>query len=101
MTANLTTKPILVWFRQDLRLHDHPALTHAIQSGRPVIALYVLDTDPEQRSMGAASQWWLNRSLQSLSTDLAALGARLVLRKGLPGEGIKAFGQETGAEAKA
>ncbi len=99
MTANLTTKPILVWFRQDLRLHDHPALTHAVQSGRPVIALYVLDTDPEQRPMGAASQWWLNRSLQSLSTDLAALGARLILRKGLAGEVIKAFVQETGAEA--
>ena len=31
----------IVWFRRDLRLIDHPALDAAVQSGLPVIALYV------------------------------------------------------------
>ena len=34
--------PVILWFRQDLRLHDHPALTAAAQAG-PVIPVYVLD----------------------------------------------------------
>ncbi|MFX8700488.1 deoxyribodipyrimidine photo-lyase, partial [Acinetobacter baumannii] len=35
--------PIIVWFRDDLRLSDHPALHAAAKSGAPVICLHVLD----------------------------------------------------------
>ncbi|WP_197458998.1 deoxyribodipyrimidine photo-lyase, partial [Kocuria palustris] len=37
--------PTLVWFRDDLRLHDHPALHVALERGGPVIALFVLDEE--------------------------------------------------------
>jgi deoxyribodipyrimidine photo-lyase len=33
----------LVWFREDLRLADHPALRAAADEGRPVIPVFVLD----------------------------------------------------------
>ena len=32
-----------MWFRRDLRLADHPALTLAASGGRPVLGLFVLD----------------------------------------------------------
>jgi deoxyribodipyrimidine photo-lyase len=35
----------LVWFRRDLRLHDHAALYHALTAGGPVHAAFVFDTD--------------------------------------------------------
>ncbi|MFG6528144.1 deoxyribodipyrimidine photo-lyase, partial [Sulfitobacter sp. M23508] len=41
-TPNVSdNSPIIMWFRRDLRLSDHPALTAACQSGRPVIPLFI------------------------------------------------------------
>lgn len=72
----------LVWFRNDLRLADNPALTAALASGR-VVPVYVLDTETEGvRAPGAASRWWLHHSLASLDASLRALGSRLILRHG-------------------
>lgn len=34
--------PVVVWFRQDLRLRDNPALLAAHESGQPIIPLYIL-----------------------------------------------------------
>ena len=39
--------PSIVWFRDDLRLADHPALRAAVDRGEPVIGLYVLDEESE------------------------------------------------------
>ena len=64
--------PVIVWFRQDLRLTDHPALTAAIKSGAPVIPVYVLDDDNAGPwKMGRASRWWLHYSLLSLNESLS------------------------------
>lgn len=79
--------PVIVWFRQDLRLADNPALTHAVKSGAPVIPVYILDdicSGPWK--MGGASRWWLHHSLnslnESLSGNLACFqgDARMVMR---------------------
>lgn len=75
--------PALVWFRDDLRLSDNPALDAAARSGRAVIALYVLDqTSPGSRPLGGAARWWLHHSLRSLAADLDGIGIPLVLRQG-------------------
>ena len=75
-------RPVIVWFRQDLRLGDNPALTHAAQTGRAIIPLYILDQGPGVRPMGAASLWWLDKSLRALDATLRARGSRLILRRG-------------------
>jgi deoxyribodipyrimidine photo-lyase len=73
----------LVWFRDDLRVSDHPALNHARDCAKHVTALYVLDELGESgRPPGAAAQWWLSRSLQELSKKLDDKHIRLVLKKG-------------------
>lgn len=86
----------LVWFRDDLRISDHAALSaavraEAVRSGDPVIAVYVLD---EERPLGSASKWWLHHSLESLRADLAHLGIPLVLRRGSGPEVIREIVQE-------
>jgi deoxyribodipyrimidine photo-lyase len=74
--------PTIVWFRQDLRLADNPALTHAAKSGR-IIGLFILDDDsPGPWKLGGASRWWLHQSLIQLEAALRGLGAPLILRRG-------------------
>ena len=70
----------IVWFRQDLRLSDNPALFHAAKKGY-VIPIFILDNSD---NIGGASKWWLNKSLASLSQDLSKHGLTLILRQGNP-----------------
>ncbi len=76
-------KPVIVWFRQDLRLADNPALNTAAECGRPVLCLYILDDEtPGRWQLGSAARWWLQASLISLGQDLVRRGGRLILRRG-------------------
>ncbi|RDV25959.1 deoxyribodipyrimidine photo-lyase [Alteromonas aestuariivivens] len=60
----------LMWFRQDLRVNDNPALRAACDEGK-IIPVFILDsTAPEQYQPGGASRWWLHHSLQSLNERL-------------------------------
>ena len=90
--------PVIVWFRDDLRLSDHPALHAAAKSGAPVICLYVLD-ETAGRPLGGAARWWLAQSLRSLGTGLAAIGGALVLRKGPAAKVIADLARACGAGA--
>jgi deoxyribodipyrimidine photo-lyase len=93
-----TPTPIIVWFRQDLRLADNPALAQAVASGRPVVALYILDeAGAGDWPMGGASRWWLRASLERLGHALAATGNSLTLRRGDARAVVPALAAETGA----
>jgi deoxyribodipyrimidine photo-lyase len=60
----------IMWFRQDLRLSDNPALTLAIKH-QHVLPIYILDDNHAgDYKMGGASLWWLHHSLQSLNHSL-------------------------------
>ncbi len=89
----------LVWFRQDLRLRDHPALAAAMASG-PVLAVYVLDDEsPGEHRIGGAQRWWLHHSLKALRHDLEELGGHLILRRGRASSELARLAAETGATA--
>ncbi|MGV7213016.1 cryptochrome/photolyase family protein [Bradyrhizobium sp. UFLA05-112] len=90
--------PIIVWFRDDLRLSDHPALQAAACTGAPVACLYVLD-DTVGRPLGAAARWWLAQSLRSLAAGLAAIGGALTLRRGSAVKVIPEVARESEAVA--
>ena len=94
---DLPEKPVIVWFRNDLRVSDNMALTAAAQTGNPVIPLYVLEKDDETVPLGGAQEWWLHHSLASLSNSLERLGAPLVLRRGEAANILKEIVDETGA----
>jgi deoxyribodipyrimidine photo-lyase len=85
-------QPIVVWFRDDQRLTDNPALSHAASSGHPVVCVYVYDAKPKKgRPLGGAARWWLHESLRELAAGLKALGADLVLLSGAEQDTIEAF----------
>jgi deoxyribodipyrimidine photo-lyase len=91
--------PTILWFRQDLRLADNPALLHACARG-PVIPLYVWSPEEEGRwAPGAASRVWLHDSLLRLDEALREQGSRLVVRAGPAGAAIEAVAAESGAAA--
>jgi len=92
-------RPAIVWFRRDLRLAENPALARAIASGRPIIPVFVLETSPAVRPIGAASRWWLDKSLRALEAELCSLGSRLILRRGDAGAVIQRLAAEAGAGA--
>ena len=57
----------IVWFRKDLRLHDHPALWEASQLGT-VVPVFIWSPEEEVYDRFAeASKWWLHHSLKSFS----------------------------------
>ena len=99
MTTDTGDRPVILWFRQDLRLADNPALFHAVDTGRPVLPVYILDQGPATLRTGAASLWWLDKSLRALDASLRARGSRLILRRGDSGAEIRRLIDETGADA--
>jgi deoxyribodipyrimidine photo-lyase len=92
--------PGIVWFREDLRLADNPALSAAITHGAPILFLYVHDEESAGlRPPGGASKWWLGRSLASLSAELKARGADLHVFRGAAGPLIERIVGSTRAGA--
>lgn len=60
----------IVWFRQDLRITDNPALKEAAEQGE-VLPIYILDDDTAgEHKMGAASRVWLHHALIDLDKSL-------------------------------
>lgn len=89
--------PVIVWFRNDLRLADNRALAAASALG-PVIPVFVIDQVAAGRWWrGGASRWWLHRSLAALASDIEARGGRLLLRVGATAEVLARLADETGA----
>jgi deoxyribodipyrimidine photo-lyase len=73
----------LVWLRRDLRLADHPALAAAAAKHERVLPVYIHSPQEEGSwAPGAASRWWLHRSLRSLDRALREQGGALHLAAG-------------------
>lgn len=110
----------LVWFRQDLRLDDHPALNAAIHvSDRDIIPIYIHSDDDNERMSyeplpyeprsnqgkvnefglheGAAARWWRHHSLNALAKSLEKMGSRLIIRCGEPLSELRKLIDETRA----
>jgi deoxyribodipyrimidine photo-lyase len=98
--TDASPRATIVWFRQDLRLQDNPALAAAIARGGPVVPVYILDTAGDGRwPEGGASRWWLHHSLAALDAALRERGSRLVLARGDSGEALRRLVKATGADA--
>ncbi|MGI8748781.1 MAG: FAD-binding domain-containing protein, partial [Deinococcus sp.] len=91
--------PQLVWFKRDLRLHDHAALSGAAARG-PVLPLYIYE--PEQLGhpeFHPSHLSVLNDALTELGDGLARLGAPLIIRRGEALEVVRELYREYGLAA--
>lgn len=89
---------IIVWFTQDLRLNDQPALSAALKDGSEVYCTYIFDPANPEGPQGAA-RWWLHHSLAKLAEDLTARGGQLILRSGSSHQQLVKLATELGAQA--
>jgi deoxyribodipyrimidine photo-lyase len=96
MADSKTRQHCVVWFRNDLRLHDHAALTAAARSGLPIVACYALD-DTTDEAPGGARRWWLHGSLRELAAAVAQRGGELVVRRGAAAATVAAIAAECAA----
>ena len=96
MTHHTSTSGVIYWFRNDLRLHDNPALQQAIALAQQrhtwLLPVYVHDT-----ALQLTSPWgfvrtsahrlaWTAMALQDVSEQIAALGSQLLQVTGEPHE---------------
>ncbi|MEN9850768.1 MAG: hypothetical protein RL128_931 [Pseudomonadota bacterium] len=91
----MSDAPLILWFRRDLRLGDHPMLTAAVASGRPLVPVFILD--PETEALGAAPKFRLGLALEAFAATLARHGSQLILRRGPALPVLEALVAETGA----
>ncbi|MEM7759541.1 MAG: DASH family cryptochrome, partial [Cyanobacteria bacterium P01_A01_bin.40] len=91
---------ILIWYRNDLRVHDLLALDEAIQQAATIIPLYCFDDRQfGQTSFGFAKTGsyrteFLRESVADLRSSLQQLGSNLIVRRGLPEEIIPAIAEQ-------
>jgi deoxyribodipyrimidine photo-lyase len=89
--------PVIIWFRRDLRLADNPALYAALDSGKPLILLYVDETNCG-RDLGSAAKVWQHHSLESLESSIRSNGGQLILRRGEASKILDDLIRKTGAD---
>jgi deoxyribodipyrimidine photo-lyase len=94
------TPPVIHWFRRDLRLGDNTALNAALETGQPVIPLFILDEaiyKGERASVNRTA--FLLAGLRALDAELRGHGSRLLVRAGEPLAVLRAVINETGVTA--
>lgn len=88
----------IVWFRQDLRLADNPALRTAVAAAEHVVPVFIWSPEEEgEWAPGGAACWWLHESLARLDASLRERDSRLVLRRGPAVQTLLELAAATGA----
>jgi deoxyribodipyrimidine photo-lyase len=89
----------LVWFRRDLRVHDHAALHHALKAHRRVHCVFVFDTtilDPLPRRDRRVE--FILRAVEEVAAALREMGGFLIVRHGDPLLEIPRLAAELGVD---
>lgn len=90
----------LLWFRRDLRLSDHSALTRAVRDFDGVIPVFVLDDALRRgRFASAPREAFMLGCLRELDAGLRDRGSGLVVREGRPEAVLADLADEVGSEA--
>jgi deoxyribodipyrimidine photo-lyase len=91
-------RPAVVWFRRDLRLHDHPALVAAVSEHAAVVPLFVVDEGLVRGRWPSPNRlWWMLEAVQAVAGELAARGSRLLVATGQPEAVVPAVATAVGA----
>ncbi len=92
--SSAASPPVLVLFRDDLRVSDNPALHAAVDTGQPVLCVFILDdASADIRPLGGAARWWVHHALADLASRLEALGGRLDVFMGPAAEIVLALAE--------
>ncbi len=88
---DMNKKKVIVWFRNDLRVHDNEALQDALDAGDEIYPVYVFDdrvfkehTDFNLRKTGKFRARFIIECVEVLRSSLQGLGTDLIIRSGIP-----------------
>ena len=101
----MSQQKIIIWYRNDLRIHDHEPLYSAVGEKAQVIPVYCFDSRHFDTTSfgfpktGKYRAQFLRESVQDLRDSLQKLGSDLIVRRGLPEEEITAVAKELQADA--
>ncbi|MEM9059232.1 MAG: deoxyribodipyrimidine photo-lyase [Pseudomonadota bacterium] len=85
----------IVWFRRDLRVTDHQPLLNAVESGL-VAPLVIVEPEYWQQSFASGRQWrFASRAIMSLRSQLAVIGAPLIVRTGTAIDAIQTLQEKS------
>lgn len=101
----MTAQPIILWYRNDLRVHDHEPLYRAIETHAPIVPIYCFD--PRQFSKttygfpktGPFRAQFLRESVANLRQSLQNLGSNLIIKVGKPDSILPQIAQQVNASA--
>lgn len=94
----------IYWFRNDLRLHDNPALAEACATADRLVLVHVVAAQEAKATRwgfprcGAHRQTFRDQALQGLEAEVALRGGRLDIAVGDPAEVIPALARACGAD---
>ncbi|GLC37195.1 hypothetical protein PLESTF_001428600 [Pleodorina starrii] len=98
-------KAAVMWFRNDLRLHDNPSLDRACREGTSVLPVYVFDPRDYGKApngfgrTGPARAQFILDAVSDLRSRLRAAGSELLVRVGRPEEVVPELAARVGAGA--
>lgn len=96
----MSDKVILVWFRNDLRIHDNEILSEAVRRADRVLPVYIFDPFYFKTSAlgaqktGSFRARFLLEAVADLKKNLQAFGADLIIRTGDPAEVLTQLAEE-------
>ena len=92
-TIDQMKKVNIIWFRRDLRLNDNAALFHALQSGIPVLPIFIFDKNIldqlEQKADRRVA--FIHAALKEMQQKLLKMGSSLEVYYGTPLEIFKSL----------
>src|SRR5690606_90945 len=86
----MSSKTILVWFRNDLRLHDNEILVRALENGNQIVPVYCFDprsfvtTDLGTKKTGAIRASFILQNVIELRSSFRQYGGDLHIALGMP-----------------
>jgi deoxyribodipyrimidine photo-lyase len=97
-------KNILVWFRNDLRIHDHQPLLEALSKGSSIIPVFILDTrnlktPTNPKGMGVHRLKFILESLHDLKKTFNEYNSELIIKQGITEDLISELAVKYDAQA--
>lgn len=99
-----SSRRVVVWFRQDLRLHDNEALNEAMKRGDEIVPIFVFD----ERQFGGKTKFgfpktgkfrakFIIESVEDLRSSFQQKGIDLIVKVGKPEEIVPKLAEEINA----
>src|SRR5690554_3738110 len=86
----MSKRTILVWFRNDLRIHDNEILLRAVERSHAIVPVYCfdpryfVDTELGTKKTGILRAAFLRENVAALQQDLRQMGGDLLVTQGYP-----------------